>query len=280
MSNFKAGPKVIPLGEDESISSIERWRQNVIYHLRLDPAFRPYLKDGVKFGKKSKSAPNRQLTDDIKKEKVNGQDVDTVVATKEDKCWEVDLMLDQVSNFCPLIPRRDITHDSASLDEVWAKIRLYHNLEKSGALLNECFNIQRKPSETPQALFARLKQSFDDNLMMANSLEHTEGKLEEDEEMSPTLLNTIILRWLELLHPKLRDIVTQRFSTQLRSTTYGALFPEISKSVTSLLDELNSDTQANRVYNPYQTSRPTSRFQSSKYPNFDKRPVNSNKKTC
>ena len=87
MSNFKTGTKVIPLGEDESISSIESWRQNVIYHLRLDPAFRPYLKDGVKFGKKSKSAPNRQLTDDIKKEKVNGEDVDTVVATKEDKCW-------------------------------------------------------------------------------------------------------------------------------------------------------------------------------------------------
>ena len=280
MSNFKTGPKVIPLGEDESISSIERWRQNVIYHLRLDPAFRPYLKDGVKFGKKSKSAPNRQLTDDIKKEKVNGEDVDTVVATKEDKCWEVDLMLDQVSNFCPLIPRRDITHDSASLDEVWAKIRLYHNLEKSGALLNECFNIQRKPGETPQALFARLKQSFDDNLMMANSLEHTEGKLDEDEEMSPTLLNSIILRWLELLHPRLRDIVTQRFSTQLRSTTYGALFPEISKSVGSLLEELNSDTQANRIYNPNQTFRPGSRFPTNKYPNFDKRPTNTNRKSC
>ena len=272
MSNFKTGPKVIPLGENETISSIERWRQNVLYHLRLDPAFRPYLRDGKKFGKKSKTSPYRLFTDDIKVEKVNGEDVQTVVLSKEDKCWDVDLMLDQVSNFCPLIPRRDITHDSASLEEVWSKIRLYHNLEKSGALLNECFNIQHKPGETPQALFARLKQSFDDNLLMAESLHHTEGKLKEDEEMSPTLLNSIILRWLELLHPKLRDTITQRFSTQLRSTTYGALFPEISRSVCSLLDELNNDTQANRLFtaNP---SRSNTGYRSNQYhnPNFEKR---------
>ena len=279
MSNFKAGPKVIPLGEEESISSIERWRQNVLYHLRLDPAFRPYLRDGVKFGKKSKASPYRQFKDDIKTEKVDGEDVSTVVLSKEDKCWDVDLMLDQVSNFCPLIPRRDITHDSASLDEVWAKIRLYHNLEKSGALLNECFNIQRKPGETPQALFARLKQSFDDNLLMSNSLQHTEGKLSEDEEMSPTLLNSIILRWLELLHPRLRDTVTQRFSTQLRSSTYGALFPEISRSVCALLDDLNSETHANRLFTS-QPNRPGPRFQSNQYYNPNSERRKSDRKFC
>lgn len=282
MSNFKSGPKVLPLGEEESISSIERWRQNVLYHLRLDTAFRPFLRDGVVFGKKSKATPHRQCKDDVKTEKVEGVDVVTVEISKEDKCFDIDLMLDQISNFCPLIPRRDITHDSASLKEVWDKIRLYHNLEKSGALLNECFNIQRKAGESPQALFARLKQTFDDNLLMANSLKHTEGKLTEDEEMSPTLLNSIVLIWLQILHPKLRDTITQRFSTQLRTTTYGALFSEISRSVGSLLEDLNSDTQANRVFNAGQSYRSAPKFQSNRSYNFssDRKNSSSDKKSC
>ena len=72
------------------------------------------------------------------------------------------------------------------------------------------------------------------------------------------MYNSIILLWLQLLHPQLRDSVTQRFSTQLRDKTYGALFPEISKSVGVLLDELNSEATTNRVFTgqPYR-SRPS-----------------------
>ena len=276
MSNLKFGPKINPLGEEESISSVERWRQNVLYHLRLNEEFRPYLKDNVVFGKKSKSQPTRSFTDEVKVEKVDGNDVTTVVSSAEDKCFVVDLMLDQVSNFCPLIPRRDITHDSATLLEVWEKIRLYHNLERSGALLNECFNIKRKPSESHQALFARLKQSFDDNLLVANGLSHSDGKLNEDEEMSPTLLNSIILIWLNLLHPRLREVVTQRFSTDLRNRTFASLFPEISRSVGSLLEELNGETSTNRVFSSasYQSRH------SAPNRSYNQKPRYADKKCC
>ena len=84
--------------------------------------------------------------------------------------------------------------------------------------------------------------------MTANTLYHVDGVLEEDEEMSPTLHNNIILHWLNILHPKLRTAITQRFSTQLRSCTYAALFPEISRSVNTILEELNEDTTVSRVY--------------------------------
>ena len=51
-----------------------------------------------------------------------------------------------------------------------------------------------------------------------------DGPVQKDEDLSPTLLNTIILHWLQVLHPDLRDLVTQRFVTQLRDHTYGAIF--------------------------------------------------------
>ena len=257
MSNFKYGPKVVPLGEDETLNSIERWRQSVLYLLQLNEDFRPYLRESCVFGKKTKAKPYRSLTDSfkvVKKEngeivkEEDGSDRVVVSVSREDKCYLVDMILEQIANFCANIPRYDITHDSFSLNEVWNKIRLYYNLEKSGALLNEVWNITRKEDESPQALFGRLKQAYDDNLIAANTLLHVDGVLEDDEEMSPTLHSNIVLHWLNILHPKLRAAVTQRFSTQLRSFTYAAMFPEISRSVSVILEELNQDTTVSRIY--------------------------------
>ena len=52
MSNLKWGPKMTPLGEVENISSIERWKQNLLYLLRLNDEFKPFLRENVDFGKK------------------------------------------------------------------------------------------------------------------------------------------------------------------------------------------------------------------------------------
>ena len=257
MSNLKYGPKIVPLAEDETINSIERWRQSVLYLLRLNEEFRPYMNQDFEFGRKTKTKPFRKLTNSIRIKKddkgvvvkeEDGSNAVEVIVSQEDKCYIVDLMLEQIANFCPLIPRYDITRDSSSLSEVWNKIRLYYNLEKSGALLNECWNISRKEDESPQALFARLKQAYNDNLITANTLHHVDGVLEEDEEMSPTLESNIVLHWLNILHPKLRAAVTQRFATQLRSNTYASLFPEISRSVGTILEELNNDASVSRIY--------------------------------
>ena len=203
--------------------------------------------------KKSKVYPSRELTDDTETRTIKnqaGEDVQATIITisKEDKCFTVDTLLEQIANFAPTIPRNDIVKDSASLQDVWGKIRLYFNLEKSGALANECWSVKRKPEESPQALFARLKQIYDENLLTAGELEHVDGPLTEDEEMSPSLHNTIILHWLNILHPQLRDVVTARFSTQLRSKPYAALYPEISRSVCCLLEELNGEAATNRVF--------------------------------
>ena len=233
--SLKHGPKARSLTPSETLATFEIWRQNIIYGLRLNHDFRPYLVDGFEWGRKSRLKPTRNLTDVPEVKDVSP------ARSKEDQVVDVDLLLDQIANYAPMIPRNDIVRDCGSLDEVWQKIRLYYNLQSTGSLLNECFNIKRQPEETPQALYARLKQSFDENLITRNGLTHVDGKLTEDEEMSPTLHCTIVLLWLQLLHPKLRDLVTQRFATELRGSTYAALFPEISRSIEMLLSEVDSE---------------------------------------
>ena len=233
------GPKLRQLNPKETLSSLETWFSMVKYNLTLNKDFQDYLKADAKFGKKSKARPSRSLVDDTTGE-------ESARVSKETKCVHVDLMLDQIANWADLIPRNDITKDCESLDEVWQTIRRYYNLETTGSLLNQAWNLVRQPDETPQALYSRLKQLYDDNLLRAQGLTHLGSKLADDEEITPTLQNTIVLHWLELLHPKLRDIVTQRFSAELRDKTYATIFPEISRSIDDLITEATTGASVMR----------------------------------
>ena len=107
-------------------------------------------------------------------------------------------------------------------------------------------------------MYARIKQLYLDNLLTTDGLMHIDGKVDEDEEMSPTLLNTAILHWLQVLHPDLRDMVTQKFLIQLRDNTYASILPEISQSVDALLRNLTESLSVSRLSGYSQNRQPYS----------------------
>ena len=203
-TRFRLSPGIKSLDQPlRSISEFEHWKHSVLYHLRQEGEYKRYLTPGFVFGVKSKTKRFRSLVDDATEAR-NAK-------SKEVQCDEVDFMLETIAQYCPKIPHNDIVNDCGSLDDVWQVIRLHSNIETSGALLNDVWNITRLPDETPQALYSRIKQAYDDNLIRSNTIYYKNGVLDEDEEMSPTLHCTIILHWLQILHPKLRDHVTQLF---------------------------------------------------------------------
>jgi hypothetical protein len=173
--------------------------------------------------------------------------------------------LETIAQYCPLIPHIDITN-CGSLAEVWQVIRLHSNIETSGALLNNVWNISRQPDETPQSLWSRLKQHYDDALIRKESLKYKDKALTVDEVMSPTLHNVIILHWLQIIHPKLRDMVTQRFSKELRDSTYASIWPEISRSIDTFLKDLSDEDSTIRRYDP------TTSYNKSRYPESTRSP--------
>ena len=80
---------------------------------------------------------------------------------------------------------------------------------------------------------------------MSDGLSHHGARINEDEDMSHTLENTVILLWLQMIHPGLPQIVKQRYGSELRNKTLATLKAEISQALTSLLDELRSIEDAN-----------------------------------
>ena len=140
----------------------------------------------------------------------------------------VELMLGQIANYCPIISRNTIVKNSASIEIIWNAIRLHFGFQATGAHFVDFDNIKLQPNELPEDLFQRLMAFVQDSLLgsKCNITLHNE-QITEDEELSPTLENFVVLTWLRLSNPALPKPVKQRYGTELRCRTLASLKPEI-----------------------------------------------------
>ena len=111
-------PKQWALTKHETINTFETWRQNLIYILSLDANFAPFLIDGVTWEKKTKSNPQRGFIGDPT----------TILPrlTASQKVIQLELMLGQIANYCPIISRNTMVRNSTSLATIWQAIRLHY----------------------------------------------------------------------------------------------------------------------------------------------------------
>ena len=177
------------------------------------------------------------------------------------------LLLGQIANFCPVISRNSIVKHSTSLNDIWKKIRQHYGFQSTGEHFLDLASIRLQPDERPEDLFQRLMAFFEDNLLSVHGgLTHHGDQVTADEDLSPTLENTVVVLWPQLIHPGLPLLVKQKYDSELCNKTLASLKPEISQALGSLLDELCSieDTKAMRVgsttprHQPIWWSRPTS----------------------
>ena len=74
--------------------------------------------------------------------------------------------------------------------------------------------------------------------MSPNSgITHRGRAVAEEEDLTPTLENLIVLLWLRKLHPNLPNIVKQKYGADLCLQSLASLKPEISLALDSLMDE-------------------------------------------
>ena len=228
-------PKQWPLTKTETITSFENWKQNLEYTLSLDPIFAKFLNPDMKWEKKSAYHPNRGFSDDPPSV------LESSRATESQKSAQLDLLLGQIANFCPVIARSSITKSSTSLSHIWQTIRLHYGFQSSGAHLLDFPSIQLEADERPEDLYQRIMAFVEDNLLKKDGGITHHGEVPQfDEDLSPTLENIATLHWLSLLHPGLPALVKQRYGPDLRNRSLASLKPEISQSLGSLLAELQT----------------------------------------
>ena len=104
MAASPRAPKQWQLTKNETITSYESWRQNLMYILSLDNNFVPFL--DATWQKQTAANPRRGLTND-------GSSVpESKRLTAAQKNAHLDLMLGQIANFCPVISRNSIVNFS------------------------------------------------------------------------------------------------------------------------------------------------------------------------
>ena len=243
MANPRA-PKQWSLTKEETITSFENWRQNLLYILSLDPNFAPFLADNFVWRKKTADNPNRGLVND-------GGDVpEANRRTAVQKNLHLELLLGQIANYCPVISRNSIVKTSTSLADIWQRIRQHYGFQSTGAHFLDLSNIKLLPGEKPEDLYQRIMAFFEDNLLTTEcGITHHRAAVQTDEDLTPTLENTVVYLWLHLVNAGLPQLVKQRYGAELRSKSLATLKPEISAALPSLLEELRAieDTRVLRV---------------------------------
>lgn len=238
MANINRAPKQWCLTKHETLNSFENWKQNLLYTLSLDPVFAPFLIDGTAWGKKSRDTPLRGFQDD-------GEAIPAARRrTAQHKVRQLELMLGQVANYCPVISRNTIVKNSTSIESIWQAIRLHYGFQTTGAQLIDFVDIHLEADERAEDLYQRLMAFTEDSLLKAAGLTHHGVALAEDEELSPSLENFVVMTWLRLIHADLPKLVKQRYGTELRTRTLASIKPEISQALDSLLSEIRAADDA------------------------------------
>ena len=162
--------------------------------------------------------------------------------TAAQKVVHLEMMLGKIANYCPVISRNIIIRNSINMASIcWKARRSHFGFQSTGFHFLDLADFKLENEERPEDLFQRLTAFFDDNLLSKESgLTHNGEKLEEGEETSPSLENTIVLLLLQLIHLDLPKLVKHRYGTELRSRTLASIKPEISQALISLLDELHT----------------------------------------
>ncbi|CAC5413329.1 unnamed protein product [Mytilus coruscus] len=143
--------------------------------------------------------------------------------------------------------------------------------ELSDSKVDRCLRPEKyapDPGERPERLMAFIE---DDLLRKDMGITHHDEDIEDDEELSPTLENLLILIWLRLIHPELPKLLKQIYGTELRARTLTSIKPEISQALESLLEELRTTEDAKSM------RAAVKRFSQTKQSSFVPR---SNYKSC
>ena len=109
-------PKQWSLSKDETITSFEARRQNLLYILSMDPNFAHFLLEETTWQRKTSNQPTRGFADD-------GEDVPQANRrTAAQKVTHLELMLGQIANFCPVVACNTIVKNSTSMQSIWQAI--------------------------------------------------------------------------------------------------------------------------------------------------------------
>ena len=231
MATAVKAQRPVRLSEDETLTSFEDWKNNLIFYLNQEKSFEPFLKADAKWTKSSDADPNRGVKEEVK---------------------SLSNFLGVIAGLAPPLLHGDIIDDTTKLDDVFKLIRNYYQFAPSEGTFLKFALIKREiingNVERPVHLYLRMRQFIRDNLLLSSGKITHDGIIPStNERMTPTTERLIVLRWLEVLHPRLPELVGKVFSNELRSKSLKDLHPQILEQVDDLLCQIEQQRDSDQA---------------------------------
>ena len=255
-------PKCRVLTPNETPQTFETWKETLLFNLTLDGTFEFLLEDNITW--QGVNTPNRGFVNDV------GGDENTR-RSAQNKAQTLKLLLGTIAGYAPVISRLYITNEALCLNDIWKRLRIYYGFRKSGTLILDLPSFHLEEDESPESLWERLYAFILDNLLQPDDglIHLNQNNIQE--ELSPTLLNTMIVLWLQTINKSLPGLVKQKYSTELRSKTLASIREDISESIPSLLSDIQGENSIN-ISRAAAYHNPNRRFRQEKVPQYQKKP--------
>ena len=147
-----------------------------------------------------------------------------------------------IATLCYYTEHDDITMQSTSLAWIFDYLSKHYGLETKGANFLKIASITYKKGDQHQTFYKQYRASFIDNLRKQGDLVKfkSEQALSEDEQLSPSFENAIVLWSLKEIDGRLPDKVRKNYGHQMTGhTTLKDLQPVIFQNISSMLEELD-----------------------------------------
>ena len=187
-----------------------------------------------------------------------GQNTNRTAANREAKLQTTQIranlnsLLTTIAAYCPDGLFKTIISESTSI--AWIEYRLTQvcNIDTSGRHLPKILEIRyNKGEESPAAFIERIKSSFLDSLMPANTKYHG-NTLATPETFSPTFKFMIIIQCLKAIHPHLPDFIINNKGMLFTEDTPN--FCDIQQELCDTMDTLLAQMEAQNSISRLQVS--------------------------
>ncbi len=247
------------LSNEETLTSFEDWKNNLIFYLSQDKDFMVLLKEETKWKKIADADPHRGRTSAGEK-------------------LILDRFLGVIASLSPPLLYHDIIDDTTCISDVFRLLRGFYQSAPSESTFMKYFSIKREvvngSLERPLHLFLRMKQFIRDNLLLSSGKIEHDGKIPtSNEHLSPTTERLNVLRWLEVLHPSLPNHVSNVFSQDLQTKSLKDLQPRICEQIDDLLrniEDKGHDENLSASYSRFNSSNHHKRRKQFSHDNYKK----------
>lgn len=159
-------------------------------------------------------------------------------------------MLQHIVSFVHYTEADDIDQSSTSVEWIFKYLKQHYNIEAKGSNFLKITEHSYKSGTLPQVFYKQFRTSFLNNLRKEGEvMTHKGGKvLTQNEVLSPSFEDAIVLWALEKIDPRLPKKVRKDYEHRLAGNTYLIdLQVTIFQSIPTMLEELDRQAEVNAL---------------------------------